>query len=36
MDWIVDDSLYAIFQTWKIKYKNILEAKLASLPDARK
>ena len=36
MNCIVVDSLYARFQTWKIKCENILETELASLPDARK
>ena len=33
MDGAVDESLYARFQTWKPKCENILEAKLASLPE---
>ena len=33
MDWTVVDSLNARFQTWKLKYENILKAELACLPD---
>ena len=29
MDFTVDDSLYAKFQTWKLKCENIMEAELA-------
>ena len=36
MDCTVDDSLHARYQTWKLKCENILEAKLAHLPDAIK
>ena len=35
MDWTVDNSLYARFQTWKLKCENILEAELANFPGAR-
>ena len=31
----VDNSLYAIFQTWKLKCENTLEVLLASLQDAK-
>ena len=32
MDWTGDDSLYAIFQTWKLKCENIFESELANMP----
>ena len=35
MDLILDDSIYARFQTWKLKCENSLDAELASFPDAR-
>ena len=33
MDWTVNDSLYHHFLKWKLKCKNILECKLAALPE---
>ena len=36
MDWTVNDNLSNGFLKWKLKCKNILECKLAMLPEARK
>ena len=33
MDWTVNDSLYHQFLKWRLKCKNILEWKLAALPE---
>ena len=30
MDWSVDNSLYSIFETWKVKYDNILQVQVGS------
>ena len=36
MDWTVNDSLYQRFLKWKLKYENILDCKLAMLPESKK
>ena len=36
MDWTVNDSLYHRFLKWKLKCENILDFKLATLPDFKK
>ena len=36
MDWTVNDALYHRFLKWKLKCENILECKLAALPDHQK
>ena len=33
MDWTVNDGLYHGFLKWHLKYENILECKLAALPE---
>ena len=33
MDWTVNDSLHQWFLKWKLKWENILECKLAALPE---
>ena len=33
MDWTVNDGLYHRFLKWRLKCKNILECKLAALPE---
>ena len=33
MDWTVNDSSYHCFLKWKLKCENILECKLAALPE---
>ena len=36
MDWTVNDALYHRFLKWKLKCENILECKLAALPECQK
>ena len=36
MNWMVNDALYHRFLKWKLKCKNILECKLAALPEHQK
>ena len=36
MDWTVNDTLYHRFLNWKLKCENILDCKLAMLPDSKK
>ena len=36
MDWMVNDNLYHRFLKWCLKCKNILECKLAALPECQK
>ena len=36
MDWTVNDGLYYRFSKWRLKCKNILECKLALLPEHQK
>ena len=36
MDWMVNDALYHRFLKWKLKCQNILECKLAALPECQK
>ena len=36
MDWIVNDDLYHCFLKWHLKCENILECKLAALPEHQK
>ena len=36
MDWTVNDGLYHRFLKWRLKYENILECKLAALPECQK
>ena len=36
VDWTVNDSLYHRFPKWKLKCENILDCKLAMLPDFKK
>ena len=36
MDWTVNDNLYHRFLKWHLKCKNILECKLAVLPECQK
>ena len=35
MDWMVNDGLYHLFRTWKLKCENILECELATLSKSR-
>ena len=35
MDWTVNDNLYHRFLKWHLKYENILECKLAALPECQ-
>ena len=35
MDWAVNDGLYQRFLKWHLKCKNILECKLAALPECQ-
>ena len=35
MDWTVNDNLYHRFLKWHLKCKNILECKLAALPECQ-
>ena len=36
MDWTVTDSLYHIFLKWKLKFENIFDCELATLPESKK
>ena len=36
MDWMVNDALYQRFIKWKLKCENVLECKLAALPECQK
>ena len=36
MDWTVNDGLYHRFLKWRLKCENILECKLATLPECQK
>ena len=36
MDWTVNDGLYHRFLKWKLKCENILDCKLAMLPNSKK